>query len=369
MGGKNNCCRIDGCPTPPELQLVGLTQIGNWLELANCCWQARFDYEIPVNNVRYTGPIYQSRESEFKGRITYKGNIGTITSSYGTTSCTGQTQQDVGYKERWTYGGEQWRKFAVYSIPTVWVFAHRVVVTELDLPVAYWYYRIDQSYAGTRGWERKTSAYLESTIYVDTLCAQWFSNAGTALPSSHPSEPITGTGPATDWTETQFISFETSSKTYFKIKESDLEALDPEIWLEKEVSTEDPNLVPGSSCTPGIQTPGVLQYIRSPLVPCADDLLSIVSLGGPNCNTQIRRGPSGLFLDGQQVGRYFFNFNLLLMLVNSCCIDPDSACSWDIGFWWWDHEARIDISNCTESFNPYDIVFHGVFDVRVRFPV
>lgn len=365
MGGKNNCCLIDGCPIPPELELVGLTQISDWLELSNCCWTARFDYVVPVNNVRYTGPIYQSYEYNLKGRITYKGAIGSRNSS---GECVYTSQQNVGYKEGWTYAGEQWRKFAVYSInPSVYVYAHRVVVTEFDLPVAYWYYRIDQQYAGTRGWERKTSAFLVSTIYVAEGCGEWFNAAGGTPPSAHPSEPIHGVREPTDWTETEFINFTTSSKTYFKVKESDLAALPTENWLELEASTEDTDLTPSSSCTPGVQTPGVLVYSRSPFVPCEEIVLNIVSLGGPSCNTQIRGGLGALFLNGAQIGAYNFNFQFLLSL-NDCCIDLDSACSWDIGFWWWDHEARIDINNCEESFNPYDIVLHGVFDVRVRFP-
>lgn len=368
MGGKNNCCRIDGCPTPPELELEGLEQIGDWFELSDCCYRARFDYNTPINNVRYTGPIYQSLEFEHKGRITYKGLIGTLTSSYGTTECTGETQQDVGYKERWRYGGEQWRKFAIYSInPTVTVYAHRVVITELGLPVAYWYYRIDQSYSGTRGWERKTFASLDNTIYVPTTCTQWLDGSGNTPPSTYGTPT-----PGTDWTETLFASFTANTKTYFKIKEEDLLALDPEEWLETEISSEDPNLAPSSTCTPGTQEPVVIAYATGRLVACSTLNLSIVSLGGPSCNTQIRSGTSSLFLDGGQAGRYFFNFNLVLMLINSCCIDLDSACSWDLNpglFWWWDHEARIDINNCTESFNPYDIVLHGVFDVRVKLPV
>lgn len=368
MGGKNNCCRIDGCPTPPQLQLVGLTQVGEWLELADCCWQARFDYDVPVNNVRYTGPIYQSLEYEHKGRITYKGSIGTFTSSYGTTVCSGNTQQDVGYKERWRYGGEEWRKFGIYSInPTVTVYAHRVVVTELGLPVAYWYYRIDQLYSGTRGWEKKTSASLDSTIYVSTGCTAWLNASGGSLPSTHGTPT-----PGTDWTETLFASFTANTKTYFKIKEEDLLELDPDEWFETSISSEDPDLSPSSTCTPGTQEPVVIPYATGTLVACSTLNLSIVSLGGPSCNTQIRSGTSSLFLDGGQRGAYTFNFFTVLMLIDNCCIDLDSACSWDAGailFWWWDHEARIDINNCTESFNPYDLVFHGVFDVRARFPV
>lgn len=360
MGGKNNCCRVEGCPTPPELQLEGLTQFGEWFELADCCWSARFDYTTSISNVRYTGPIYQSLQYEHKGRITYKGAIGSRNSS---GECVYTSQQDVGYKERWRYGGEQWRKFAIYSInPIVTVYAHRVVVEELGLPVAYWYYRIDQLYSGTRGWERKTFATLDSTIYVPTGCTQWLGNSSNVLPSTH------GTATAgTDWTETTFASFTANTKTYFKIKEDDLLELDPEEWLETEISSEDDNLTPSSTCTPGTQEFVVIPYAMGRLVACSTLNLSIVSLGGASCNTQIRSGTSGLFLNGAQTGRYAYNFNTVLMLINNCCIDLDSACSWDIGFWWWDHEARIDINNCEESFNPYDIVLHGVFDVRVRF--
>jgi hypothetical protein len=357
MGSVGCECCDDVCPTPPVLSLVGMTQTTAWQELPDCCWYATYDYDIPLNGLRYTGPLYSSREFEYKGRVTYSGSIGTR--SYG--ECVDPTEQDVGYMERWAYGSDQWRKFAVYGVGTrVRVYTHRVAVIEGGLTVYYWYYRIEQDYAGSRGWERKQMAY-DATIYVSTSCTLWLGNSNNVLQSSYPPGPN-----PPSWVETLFINFACTSVTYFQVRESDLDPID---LLEVMASSEDDNLPTASTCTPGIQSPCSIAYNISPPNACSTTNLSIFNLNNPiTCNIQIRQGTSNLFLDGQRVGMYSYNFNTVLMLINNCCIEPASTCSWQQGFWWWRHEPRIDINNCETIFNPYDLVFHGIFQARLRLP-
>lgn len=365
MGKIGKCCCGPDCPTPPELVLVGLTQNADWEQLDDCCFYTTYDYDAPLDSQRYTGPLYSSREYEYKGRVTYSAVIGTKDGS----DCLDPSLQDVGYKERWAYGLDQWRKFADYEISsTVRVYTHRVEVVKSGIPVFYWYYRIEQDYAGTRGWERKQFAFDE-TIYVATSeCTKWIGNSNNALPSSYsaaPSEP--------DWVETLFLEFECDSVSYFKVKESDLE---PIIWLDVSVSSENANLLPSSVCTPGTQSPCSIIYNISEPSACSTTILSIFDTGNSTtCNIQIRQGASSLFLDGTQRGSYVYQFQVVLKLDDDCCIDLDSVCSWTLQgspatilVWWWNHESVIEINDCETLFNPYDLLLHGIFEARLRLP-
>jgi len=360
MGSIGACCCGPDCPTPPELDIVGLTQNSEWEQLDDCCFYTTYDYDSPADNLRYTGPIYSSREYEYKGRVTYSAVIGTKDGS----DCLDPSLQEVGYKERWSYGYDRWRKFADYGIgTTVRVYAHKVEVMESGLPVAYWYYRIEQDYAGTRGWERKQLAFDE-TIYVSTECTTWLGNSNNELTSAYSSAP---SEPA--WVESILVEFSCSSTTYFKVKESDL---DPVHWLAVNISSEDANLPTSSECTPGTQLACTIVYsISSPNACSTTDLSILDTANATTCNIQIRQGTSSLFLDGQQTGRYLYNFNTTLLLAEECCIDLDSVCSWNVTpalFWWWEHESTIDINDCATVFSPYDLLFHGIFEVRLRLP-
>lgn len=369
MGGKNNCCRVDGCPTPPELQLEGLTQYGEWFELSDCCWSVTFFFDEDNPTVRYTGPVYSRKDYEYKGRITYKGAIGTRNSA---GECVYSTQQDVGYRERWQYDYDSWRKFALYEIDSsVLVYCHRVEIIVDDVPVYYWYYKIVQSFRGQRGWERNRRTYSSTASVPLIECASFRVN-NIEQPSTHTSQPG-----SSSWVEDSFQSFECASYTYFRIAETDLEELDPGEWLERTVSSEDDDITPSSACTDGIQAPCILDYSISAHPDC--ELLSIFNSGNAiTCRIDIRLG-SGItqWLGGQIVGSPGVNFFSGLYLLFNCCIDIGSTCSGLLGgtplsptiFWYWDHEARIDINNCETEYNPYDIVFHGVFDIRVRFPI
>jgi len=367
MGGKNNCCRVEGCPTPPELQLEGLTQFGEWFELADCCWSARFFFDEDNPTVRYTGPTYSRKDYEYKGRITYKGAVGSRNSA---GECVYTSQQDVAYRERWIYDYDSWRKFALYAIHSeVLVYCHRVMILEADVPVYYWYYKVIQTYTGQRGWERNRRTY-NSTANVPLIECATFKSNNVSIDNNHSAQPG-----SSSWVEESFQSFECASYTYFRIAETDLEELDPGEWLERTVSSADDDIEPSSACTDGVQAPCVLDYYINEPFPC--EYLSILDTAHPTtCSINIIRGEVEQFLIGSMVGFQTTNFGYGLYLVCGC-IDIGSTCSGLLGgtplsptiFFYWDHEARIDINNCEKEWTPYDIVFHGVFNVRVRFPV
>jgi hypothetical protein len=357
------CCGCDNdeCIEPPEMQITGLTEASGWHPgapdwyLANpsfCCWEKRFTYDSwPILPTRFTSPVIQEFNLEFKGRRTSFATIGTISGSY----CIDQEEIDVAYIERWRIYEDAWRKYA-YVAPAanqVIVKAFLITIMEMGVPVLYWAFGITEEFTATYGYDRKFRNYVDN-IQVAIECVNWLGG----------DDPTYASRPTSSWVEQTPVSssYVDASVTFGLVKVDDLEALPPGDWLEQGVSTTDENTPSVAGCVPGVQDPFLISYGLDP-----PPLCSQIEVDSDSCGEEIITTGAvlfdALFLSGKVTSN-------VLRINSGCCIDPSTVCEYNEStqFWVWRQRAEVITSTCLREYNPVDLIIHSTYTVRFRLP-
>jgi len=372
MGSIGCECCEEGCPTPPDIEIDGTTVYQDWVQVESilgsppgpplqCCFRRVLHYITTPSPATFYSPVIAEKNFEYKFRSTYRARMGTIT---GYTCVLDSDISDVAYAERWMFQEDAWRKFATvnYNIELI-MYATLVVVTEGSEEVPYWYFRIQESFSGQYGWQRKRRVF-DDQLRVPLSSCVFFRNGNIDLNktsySTFPAVP--------SWVdEPGFTSYFEGSQVYGRVRVEDLESLPPLSWWEMEVSSSDSNLVPpsGAGCVPGVQDPLNIPYSISPFPPCEE----ITQDNSDACIPIIRRGALEVIWNGRMVGTQGTNiiFGLTQLYVAApCCIDESTFCRTFATSWLWDHETEILANECETLYDPMDMIVHSTYQVRIR---